>query len=143
MVHKPGPCYTCDPESTQRRKTKENRVRELLEEHKIEIVSTDKSFTNDCGFRYRPDFLVDKGTFFLIIEVDEFAHLEGDYTPECEMIRMNNIIYGLGLPVKFIRYNPDNDNFTMDEKETRLIEEINKILEMNELDDIEIKYLFY
>ena len=57
-----------------------------------------------CG-RERPDFMWDADTHWVILEVDENQHLSN---PEvCECLRMVNIFSSLGMPVLFIRYNPD------------------------------------
>ena len=42
---------------------------------------------------------------FICIECDENSHK--NYPQDCELIRMNNITYSLGLPTIFIRFNPD------------------------------------
>ena len=57
-----------------------------------------------CG-RERPDFLFDCGTHLVIVEVDENQH---SHIPrECEQARMVNLAGVRGMPVTFIRYNPD------------------------------------
>lgn len=46
------------------------------------------------------------GAFYIIIEVDENQH--ESYPCECEIVRMINIQQGFGgVPVIFIRFNPD------------------------------------
>jgi hypothetical protein len=76
--------------------------------------------------------------------VDEFGHVS--YPEECEIVRMENISYALGAikPVKFIRYNPDNKNFTKKHKEKVLIQEIQKYIQMDDVpEDWTPVYLFY
>lgn len=58
-----------------------------------------------CGLRQRPDFLVDAGTHFVVLEVDEHQHR--DRACECEMVRMVNLTHALQLPTVFVRFNPD------------------------------------
>src|SRR5207253_681637 len=41
-------------------------------------------------------------------EVDECQHRRDGYTPECEMIRMKEIVQSIGMHTTFIRYNPDS-----------------------------------
>jgi hypothetical protein len=54
-----------------------------------------------------PDFVFDCGSHIVILEVDEDQHK--GYQKECEIIRMKNITQGFGgLPVFWIRYNPDD-----------------------------------
>jgi hypothetical protein len=56
--------------------------------------------------RERPDLLLDVGTHFVIVEIDEHQHHER--ACECEIARMVNIGQSLGgAPSVFIRYNPD------------------------------------
>jgi hypothetical protein len=99
-------CSYCNPNSTTRQKTKEIKIKKWLEENEY-IFKYNKNCNNtgsECR-RYFPDFLFECGTFFIVLEVDEFAH--SGYDVSCEKIRENNISIQLGLPTMFIRYNPD------------------------------------
>jgi hypothetical protein len=89
---------------------------------------------------YYPDFLKDCGTFFLIIECDENAH--SSYPASCERIRENNIVFALGLPCVFIRYNPDYKGASEKLKYTLLKSYIDYYLS-KENSDNEVVYLFY
>lgn len=131
-------CWYCNP--IKRHKSKEEEIKKLLEFKNIKFIN-DKSVANDCCLKYRPDFLIDCGSYFLVLEVDEYAH--SSYSKDCEIVRMNNISYSLGLPVKFIRYNPDNKDYDKKHKQTKLIEEINKYIYKETLVDLEPIYLFY
>jgi hypothetical protein len=131
-------CSYCNPDSSSRQRTKENQIQELLIKENISFVNN-KTFTNDCCLKYRPDFLIDCDTHFLVVEVDENAH--SGYEKDCEIIRMNNISHGLGLPTRFIRYNPDSTESSKDEREDALIKCIKINLET--LHSIEPIYLFY
>ena len=55
--------------------------------------------------RYRPDFLIDAGTHYAAIEVDERQH-DGNAC-ECEQARMVDVSQGGGLPTVFLRINPN------------------------------------
>ena len=55
---------------------------------------------------------------------------------------MNNISIGLGLPCKFIRYNPDNKNFKKREKQEKLINILNENL-YKEMCQIILKFNIY
>ena len=112
-------CTYCNPNKTKRSKTKEENIKQLLINNNFDFIH-DKMVINDCCLKYRPDFLFDCISYYLILEVDENAHSQ--YDNDCEIIRMNNIIISLGLPCKFIRYNPDNKNFTKKEKEDKLLQ---------------------
>jgi len=58
-----------------------------------------------CG-KYRPDFSFVTDTSAIVLEYDEHQHECED--PRCELVRMENIYLSYrGLPVTFIRYNPD------------------------------------
>jgi hypothetical protein len=134
-------CCYCNPTKTYH--TKETQIKKLLEKHNIQNIH-DKIFKNEYCLKYRPDFLIDCGKFYLINEVDEFGHVS--YPEECEIVRMENISYALGAikPVKFIRYNPDNKNFTKKHKEKMLIQEIQKYIQMDDVpEDWTPVYLFY
>jgi hypothetical protein len=97
-------CSVCDDKSYKR--TKELELKEFLETFYNNIIHNRSiNLTNPCK-SYRPDFLMDCNNFFIIIECDEYAHRS--YDKQCEIIRMNNIIFQLGLPCIFIRYNPDS-----------------------------------
>lgn len=60
-----------------------------------------------CGLE-RPDFLYDCGTHAIVLEIDEHQHNGGGYTEWCTCSRMINIGQSKGMPVVFIRYNPDH-----------------------------------
>lgn len=68
-------------------------------------MSVDKRVPESCDGE-RPDFLFDLQSRFLIIECDENQHMH--ISQDCERLRMINIGQSLGgVPVVFIRYNPD------------------------------------
>ncbi len=86
-------------------KYKEKRIKNLLESNNIKYLSNDKIPINACN-KYRPDFIIDYIFFMIILEVDENQHKS--YSSECEKIRMINLHQDMGgIPVLFIRYNPD------------------------------------
>jgi hypothetical protein len=62
-------CSYCNPDKTVRRKTKENRVRDLLLKHNIPFVQ-DKVVQNDCCVKYRPDFLIEYSNYCIIVECE-------------------------------------------------------------------------
>jgi hypothetical protein len=94
-------CNYCDP--SLRRKTKEYEVKEFLDSNECKFQHN-KSSGFVCG-NYRPDFLFDAGTHFVVVECDEEQHKW--YDSSCELARMNNIYIANGLPTIFLRYNPD------------------------------------
>ena len=90
---------------------KENRIKDILMakgyifRHDT-LPRADNGSVSTCS-KYRPDFVIDYKYFYIIIEVDEHQHKS--YPKECDRIRMIQLHndYG-GIPLIFIRYNPDN-----------------------------------
>ena len=135
-------CSYCNPNKSKRIKTKENEIKELLELNNIQFIH-DKQISNECCYKYRPDFIIDCLYYILIVEVDEDAHKS--YDKECELIRMNNIQLSLELPTKFIRYNPDKKVIKKNIKQKKLLEKVKEWMNKNidELKTEEALYLFY
>ena len=132
-------CSYCDPVSTIRQKTKELQIKTLLETHNIKFIH-DKGISNDCCLKYRPDFVIDCIDYFIVLEVGEFAHK--GYEQDCEIVRMNNISHSLGLPTKFLRYNPDLKGISKKIKEEMLMKRLGVL--MNYFDNnFTAEYLFY
>ena len=103
LVNKPKTlCSVCDDKAYK--KTKEYELKEFLNSNYNNIIYNKSINLNNSCKKYRPDFLIDCLNFFLIIECDEYGHR--NY--KCEEVRMNDIIFQLGLPCTFIRYNPDS-----------------------------------
>ena len=133
-------CSYCNPGSSKRQRTKEIKIKEFLESNSINFINN-KQFENGCCLKYRPDFVIDCVTYYLIIEVDENAH--SSYDKECEIIRMNNISSGIGLPVKFIRYNPDKKGIKSIIKQKELLEVVQANMNKEFMEDLSVVYLFY
>ena len=101
-----GFCETCDPKRRRLYEhARETRVQEVLDANNIPYLSRDKMVDNGVCMKYRPDFLFDAGSHFVVLEVDEHQHQS--YACQCEQQRMVNISNGLGLPTTFVRFNPD------------------------------------
>jgi len=134
-------CNFCDPDKDTEIIRKEIIIKNLLNENNYKF-SHNNQFSNDCKLKFRPDFLFQCSGYFLILEVDEFAHKS--YETDCEIKRMNDIILGLGLPTKFIRYNPDKIKINNETKHETLLKCLNEWLDKS-LDDFDIEtiYLFY
>jgi len=133
-------CSYCNPNKQEKTKRKEIIIKELLENNNLTFIH-DRQIKNDCCLKYRPDFLFDCKTYFVILEVDEDAH--ESYPQECEIIRMNNLASGLGLPTLFIRYNPDKTGIKQKEKHQILLKILNENLNLEYLIDPTPIYLFY
>jgi hypothetical protein len=80
---------------------------EYLNQKGLRGNSTDIVIENGACGRERPDRVFDFGDKIVILECDEHQHKDRQRT--CEQTRMMNIAqsYG-GIPVYFIRWNPDN-----------------------------------
>jgi hypothetical protein len=145
-------CPYCEPESKLRSETREAVVAEFV----------DGTFPNAPYRRnqrlpgrfcvddhHRPDFLFDMGTHLVVLEVDQNQHKS--YAEECELVRMHAIVETSGMPVRFIRYNPDG--FKMEGRQMEVArEERHVVLERelkrafedtDESNRMSVKNLFY
>ena len=64
-----------------------------------------KTIIGGCS-KNRPDIYLELQTHCLIIEIDENQH--NNYDTNCEAQRINDIYSDIGLPMVFIRFNPDD-----------------------------------
>jgi len=138
-------------------KQKEEAIGRLLKDRiALDLFSEDKVVDIDCS-RRRPDFVYHLGTHVLIIEVDEGQHKSYACTAygddktgrvKGENIRMFQIAQSFdGLPVLFLRYNPDAYKgvkvIEVERRET-LVRWIKACLVYEEwMVGIQVKYLFY
>jgi hypothetical protein len=119
-IKKDAMCFNCDPITKEHRNVREERVVDFLAERFAGV-----EYRHDGGLpdrfcsevKSRPDFFFDCGKHAVILEVDQHQHLKGDYTEGCELARQYSIVAAIGLPVRFIRYNPDA--FSVDGKRVR------------------------
>ena len=147
-----GKCATCDPGIIQiRQHAKENRVGDVLCANGLDGFVHDRILEGpQCG-RERPDYQYDCGTHFVYVEVDEHQHQS--YACECEQIRMINLVEQRGMPVRFIRYNPDvyepvkgQRIVKLEQREKKLVEYIKYAMKHPPQDDgafSNVLYLFY
>jgi hypothetical protein len=107
ILNKKSYCYLCDPDEFNRsRLAKQNQIKNMLDAYGFKYESCDRMVDQGECFKYRPDFLFDCGTHFVVLEVDENQHKDKTYA--CESVRMFNIFQSLGgMATRFIRYNPD------------------------------------
>jgi len=144
-------CGTCDPQVIQmRRHVKENRVKDLFTVSGIMFVHDRILEGTLCG-RERPDFQIDCGTHFVYVEVDENQHRS--YACECEQGRMINLIHVRGMPVRWIRYNPDvyepmegQRKVKLEQREKKLVEHVKWAMKHSPSDDgvfSNVLYLYY
>lgn len=107
-------CNDCENWETKgMHKAKENRIRDFLIDNRISFTQ-DKQIWKGCSKR-RPDFVIDCGTHYIFLEVDENRH--HDYDCYREQIRMEKIHLDVKLMRSiFIRYNPDSYINHLEEK---------------------------
>ena len=91
-----------------------------LDFNNLKGKSTDTIIENGLCGKERPDRVYESQSFILILECDENQHK--DRQCSCEQTRMVNIgqAYG-GLPVYFIRFNPDD---YLPREEKKLVDKI-------------------
>lgn len=101
-----GTCESCNTGTIEKHRLyKQKKLVDYLIKHDHIPKQVDQVIDNsECG-KERPDILYDMGSHFIIIECDEDQHIGRPC--ECEQTRMINIFNSLGLPVWFIRFNPD------------------------------------
>jgi len=146
-----GKCITCDPTIQKiRQHAKENRIKDILIAAGFKFIHDKMLEGPSCG-RERPDFQLDCGSHFVYIEVDEHQHQS--YACECEQTRMINLVEVRGIPVRWIRYNPDYYEPTkgqryvkQEQREKKLIEYVTYAINHTPQEDgviSNVLYLFY
>lgn len=147
----------------KRVKKQEEYIRTLLADQidiKTHVIQTweDEIIDSTCTKR-RPDFVYHCGTFVVIVEVDEGQHKSYTNcgpTPEEKkrgenrrMVEVSQIFQG--LPVVWIRYNPDDFKGSSNKsakippqkRQEILVQWIKKAIRMTWPSGIHVKYLFY
>ena len=101
-------CEHCNPESFARAiLSKQNSLMNYLDSHNLHGTSTDRCIDNAACGKERPDRILELDDKIIILECDEHQHK--DRACVCEQTRMINIGQSFGgIPVYFIRFNPDN-----------------------------------
>ncbi len=151
-------CGNCNPGLFKRvRLAKQREINSLLIINEKYLCkkydSYDETIYNrECGLE-RPDWTYDCGTHIVVLECDENQHSE--YPCSCEQTRMVNITssYG-GIPVIFLRYNPDrfrdkdgNKSKILKSKRHKLLLEWLKhtfiMIPNNKEDFLRVIYMFY
>ena len=110
LLDKNNTCEYCNPNSFKNIKLyKQNSLMEYLDMRTDLPIPTSTDVLiegGECG-KERPDRVYDFGNKIIIIECDEHQHRT--HNTICENIRMINITQSFGgIPVYFIRWNPDN-----------------------------------
>ncbi len=121
LLDEEGKCLlACTKLHSEYIKKTEEAMNSLFEQQKF-VYTRDKMIEDGCS-RRRPDFVFNLGSVILIVENDENQHKSR--TCECEQTRMIQIHQEFnGLPVHFIRFNPDRyECLNKSEDQTPLIE---------------------
>ena len=107
ILDKNNNCEYCNPEIFKKMQlVKQNELMSYLDAKDFKGYSTDKIVDNGICGKERPDRVFDFDDKIIILECDENQHKERNCL--CEQTRMINISQTFGgLPVYFIRFNPD------------------------------------
>jgi len=165
VLNKDGLCVNfCSLEERDRLMKKQIKKHEekignvLKEEIDLPFTYRDEVVDKSCSNK-RPDFVYHCGTHIVIVEVDENQHKSYKCTAygdnkegkmKGENIRMFEIAQSFdGLPVVFLRYNPDNykvngvlGKYATSKRHDLLVKWIRKCLR-ERIDGFNVKYLFY
>jgi len=101
-------CENCNPAAfATARLAKQNALMDSLDARGLAVDSTDKMVEGGACGKERPDRIYDFSDKFVVLECDEHQHRER--ACDCEQTRMVNIGQSFGgIPVYFIRWNPDD-----------------------------------
>jgi len=108
VLDKENKCENCNPAAfATARLAKQNALMDSLDVRGLKGDSTDKIVEGGVCGKERPDRIFDFGDKIVILECDEHQHRER--ACDCEQTRMINIGQSFGgIPVYFIRWNPDD-----------------------------------
>jgi hypothetical protein len=122
-------CEYCDPATFETaRLAKQNALMDYLDSRKDlpKVTSTDITIDHGICGKERPDRIYDMDNKIVILECDERQH--NDRACVCEQTRMANIGQSFGgMPVYFIRWNPDDYSPENDKKEPELLAKRHKL----------------
>jgi hypothetical protein len=123
-------CEYCDPATfASARLVKQNALFDYLDARTDQPAtqSTDTMVDGGICGKERPDRVYDLGDKIVILECDEHQHR--DRACDCEQTRMANLgqTFG-GVPVYFIRWNPDDYSPESDRKEPELLAKRHKLV---------------
>ena len=106
-------CADCNPYSLRRHGSREGRVANFLDNAFPAITWTWNKKLKDtatgCNPGRAPDFITmchtETAHWAVVVEVDEDQHRT--YNEDCEQRRMEVLLQELGVPIAFVRFNPD------------------------------------
>ena len=116
VLDKDNKCENCNPTSfITARLAKQNALMAYLDARDMKGDSTDITIDNGICGKERPDRIYDFGDKIVVLECDENQHQ--DRACLCEQTRMVNIAQSFGgVPLYFIRWNPDDYSPENDKK---------------------------
>ncbi len=108
VLDKDNYCEYCNPVTfATARLAKQNALMDFLDSKGLHGTTTDTVIDNGVCGKERPDRVFDFEDKIVVLECDEHQHR--DRLLECENVRMINISQSFGgIPVYFIRWNPDD-----------------------------------
>jgi hypothetical protein len=126
ILDKNDKCENCNPESWLIvRLAKQNALMSYLDGRGLTGISTDKIIDGGACGKERPDRVYDFGDKIVIVECDEMQHKNN----KCEESRMFNLGQAFGgIPVYFIRWNPDDYCDENNRKKSELLSKRYKLL---------------
>ena len=128
VLDKENKCENCNPISfLVTRLAKQNALMSYLDFNDLKGESTDKVVENGACGKERPDRVYDFGDKIVVLECDEHQHQDRQCL--CEQTRMINIGQSFGgIPVYFIRWNPDDYSPEDDKKDPEEITKRHKLV---------------
>ena len=132
-------CSFCNPESYI--KKYEKLIYDTLLKNNIEFI-----YNKPISFEYlRPDFLIKKDNFNIIIECDEKQHKQ--YDKNSELVRMEKIKNYINKQCIFIRFNTSNFYINSNRNRISINKKIKELIylfnNLNSLSDIKESYIYY
>ena len=128
VLDKDNKCENCNPAAfATARLAKQNALMDSLDVRDLKGDSTDKIVEGGVCGKERPDRIYDLGNKILVLECDEHQHRERACV--CEQTRMINIGQSFGgIPVYFIRWNPDDYNSSNSRKKPEDVKKRHKLV---------------
>jgi hypothetical protein len=151
-------CASCLPIPNRSSRNEETKLAAKLDkwanEGKIPLYSSwnkqnPLADPSQCG-KYRVDFTFEMPSGIVLLECDERQH--SDYVRRCELVRQAEVALGFGgLPVHWVRYNPDAFKINgttrvtkRDERESTLLRNLQLALTMPDFEHfIAVTYVCY
>ena len=140
VLDKDDKCENCNPIAFATiRLAKQNALMNYLDTHNLKGNSTDKIIDHGICGKERPDRIYELPDKIVILECDENQHQERQCA--CEQARMVNIGQSFGgIPVYFIRWNPDDYTPENDKQKPESLTKRYKLLKDLLYDIINNKY---